>query len=117
MYYWAFLVIAILTEVSGTLAMKYSVGGARALGLGVMYFMLVFSYASLAIAVKRIPLVVAYGAWESFGLVLIALLSHVLFDEPLGMIKIFAIVVIISGILLLERGTFESTPSKESFEG
>lgn len=106
MFYWMFMIIAIITEVIGTLAMKYGVKtSTHLLGIIIMYIMLILSYTSLAIAVKRIPLAVAYGAWESLGLILIALFSYFLFAEPLGTIKIIAIVVIIIGIVLLEHGT------------
>jgi spermidine export protein MdtJ len=105
MYHWLFMIIAIVTEVCGTLAMKYSAHGMRALGMTIMYMMLVISYTSLAIAVKKIPLIVAYGTWESLGLVLIAIFSNLLFAEPLGFIKISGIVIIVVGILLLESGT------------
>lgn len=106
MYYWLFMIIAIVTEVIGTLAMKYGENtAAHVLSLVIMYVMLVLSYASLAVAVKRIPLAVAYGAWESLGLVLITVFTYLLFGEPLSAIKITAIVVIITGIVLLEHGT------------
>ena len=108
MRHWLFMVCAILTEVIGTLAMKYGMTtNARMLGLGVMYVMLVLSYTTLALAVARIPLAVAYGAWESLGLVLITLCTAWLFSETLGVIKIVAITVIIIGIVLLEKGTDE----------
>ena len=74
-----------------------------------MYLMLVLSYTSLAMAVKRIPLAVAYGAWESLGLVLITVCSAWLFGEALTVTKLAAIVLIIVGIVLLERGTDEAT--------
>ncbi|PWU10622.1 MAG: multidrug transporter subunit MdtJ [Verrucomicrobia bacterium] len=105
MYHWLFLIIAIVTEVCGTLAMKYSANGMRALGLAIMYLMLGISYTSLAIAVKRIPLVVAYGMWESLGLILIAIFSNLLFLEPLGFIKMSGILITVAGIILLEYGT------------
>ncbi len=107
-YYWMFMILAIISEVIGVLAMKYSTVSAPLIGLGVMYFMLIISYTSLAIAVKRIPIAVAYGAWESLGLVLIAIFSYLLFSEPLNATKIIAIIFIIVGIILLERGTDES---------
>jgi spermidine export protein MdtJ len=107
MYYWLFMLVAIASEVIGVLAMKYSTENAPALGLGVMYVMLVISYGSLAVAVKRIPLAVAYGAWESLGLVLITFASALLFAEPLNITKIGGIAAIIVGIVLLEAGTKE----------
>jgi spermidine export protein MdtJ len=109
MRYWLFMAAAIVTEVVGTLAMKYGTHhGSQTLGLTVMYVMLVLSYTSLAMAVKRIPLAVAYGAWESLGLVLITVCSAWLFAEALSPAKLIAIALIIAGIVLLERGTDEA---------
>jgi spermidine export protein MdtJ len=106
MRHWIFMAIAILTEVIGTLAMKYgTLYDTRTLGLAVMFAMLALSYTTLAMAIARIPLAVAYGVWESLGLILITLCSAWLFSEKLGVIKIVVIAVIIAGIVLLERGT------------
>lgn len=112
MRYWLFLATAIVTEVIGTVAMKYGAHqGSHAVGLTVMFVMLVLSYTSLAMAVKRIPLAVAYGMWESLGLVLITLCSAWLFAEELKPVKVVAIGLIIAGIVLLERGTDEAPAS------
>ncbi|WP_199099561.1 SMR family transporter [Dyella sp. ASV21] len=109
MRYWWFMAWAIVTEVVGTLAMKFgALHASHGAGMAVMYVMLVLSYTSLALAVKRIPLAVAYGAWESLGLVLITLCSAWLFDEALKPAKLAAIALIIAGIVLLERGTDEA---------
>jgi spermidine export protein MdtJ len=117
MRHWLFMACAIFTEVIGTLAMKYgSSHDAHLLGLGVMYGMLVLSYTTLALAVARIPLAVAYGAWESLGLVLITLCSAWLFAESLSVLKLVAIAVIIAGIVLLEHGT-EEKPRAPAEEG
>ena len=112
MRYWLFMAAAIVTEVIGTVAMKYGAHqGSRAAGLAVMFVMLVLSYTSLAMAIKRIPLAVAYGMWESLGLVLITLCSAWLFGESLTPMKLLAIALIIGGIVLLERGTDEAPAS------
>lgn len=113
LYYWMFMLIAILSEVIGVLAMKFSAIGSPKVGLGIMYVMLAVSYGSLAIAVKRIPIAVAYGVWESLGLVLISLFSALLFFEPLSLMKILGIATIIAGILLLETGTCEPAHTPE----
>jgi spermidine export protein MdtJ len=109
MRHWLFMAAAIVTEVAGTLAMKLGAHqGWQAAGLVTMYVMLVLSYTCLAMAVKQIPLAVAYGAWESLGLILITLCSAWLFAEDLRPIKLVAIALIIAGIVLLERGTDEA---------
>jgi len=115
-YYWLFMLVAIITEVAGTLVMKCSSEWLPILGLSIMYFMLIVSYGSLAIAVKRIPLAVAYGAWESLGLVLISLFSALLFSEPLNALKVGGIAAIIIGMLLLEVGTNQAMHSKKNKE-
>ena len=111
MYHWFFMFLAIITEVVGTLAMKYGSETGNYLGLAAMYVMLIASYWFLAIAIKRIPLAVAYGTWESIGLVLIAVFSFFLFGESLGILKILAIALILSGIILMERNTI--SPGEE----
>jgi spermidine export protein MdtJ len=113
LYYWMFMLVAIISEVIGVLAMKFSAIGSPKIGLAIMYVMLAISYGSLAIAVKRIPIAVAYGTWESLGLVLISLFSALLFAEPLSLMKVVGIVTIIAGILLLETGTDESEHASE----
>lgn len=104
-YYWLFLVGAVITEVIGTLAMRYSIQNAPWLGLLVMYSTLLLSYSFLAIAIQRISLAVAYGAWESLGVILITFFSFLLFSEPLTKIKLSGIFLILAGIFLIDYGT------------
>lgn len=107
MYYWLFLLAAILFEVMGTLIMKYTSGVAPISGIFTMYIMLALSYGAFAIAIKRIHLAVAYGAWESLGLVLISVFCTLLFEEPMNVLKIAGIIAIIAGIILLKMGSVE----------
>lgn len=104
-FYWALLCCSILCEVGGTLFLKYSINRYPLLGLGLMYVMLAISYGLLAIAVKSIPLAVAYGAWESLGLILIAGFSTLFFAESMSRVKMLAIVLILIGMVLLNYGT------------
>lgn len=105
MYYWAFLFFGIFCEVVGTLFMRYSIEHLPFISLFFTYAMLIISYSALAIAVKAIPLTVAYGAWESLGLVFIAILSTIIFFEPLSAVKMIAITLILIGMWLLSYGT------------
>lgn len=108
-YCWFFMALAIVSEVAGVIMMKYGATKAPVLGLSAMYILLIVSYLSLAMAVRRIPLVVAYGTWESLGLVLIFFFSVLLFDEAWNLIKIIGVSSIITGIFLLEIGTEEAS--------
>ena len=47
---------------------------------------------------------VAYGIWTAVGVALTAMLSKLLFDEPLTPLMVPGIALIISGVVLLELG-------------
>lgn len=100
----ASLVLAILFEVSATLCLRMAAGGSRlwwlAIGLG---YVLAFSMLSLTLAVGT-PLGVAYGVWAAAGVALTAILSRVLFKEPLTRVMSLGIALIIGGVLLIELG-------------
>ena len=87
--------------------MKYTNVDAPIMGILIMYIMLGLSYGAFAMAIKRIHLAVAYGAWESLGLVLISVCCFLFFEEPMNSLKIAGIIAIIAGITVLKVGSSE----------
>lgn len=70
MFYWILLALAIATEITGTLSMKWaSVGNGNA-GFILMLVMITLSYIFLSFAVKKIALVkrMPYGKGSAFYL-------------------------------------------------
>jgi small multidrug resistance pump len=102
---WAFLVVAILTEVTGTLALQAAVKGSRwwyllvAAGYLVAFTLLSFSLG------EGMPLGVAYGIWTAAGVALTAVLGKVIFKQPFTWVMAFGVALIIGGVLLIEGGT------------
>ncbi|CCR37140.1 small multidrug resistance protein [Salmonella enterica subsp. enterica serovar Agona str. 64.H.00] len=75
MFYWILLALAIATEITGTLSMKWaSVGNGNA-GFILMLVMITLSYIFLSFAVKKIALGVAYALWEGIGILFITIFS------------------------------------------
>lgn len=105
MIYWIFLALAIVTEVIGTLSMKYSSVSGDMTGLLVMYFMIASSYILLAMAVKKVALGVAYALWEGIGVIFITAFSVLLFHESLPPMKLIGLALLIVGIALIKSGT------------
>lgn len=105
MIYWIFLASTIVTEVIGTLSMKYSSVSGDMTGLLVMYFMIASSYILLAMAVKKVALGVAYALWEGIGVVFITAFSVLLFNESLPPMKLIGLALLIVGIALIKSGT------------
>lgn len=105
MIYWMFLGLAIITEVIGTLSMKYaSVSGGSA-GMIVMYIMIASSYILLSLAVKKVALGVAYALWEGIGILIITTFSVMWFHESLSPLKLGGLALLIAGITLIKYGT------------
>ncbi|HLV03902.1 SMR family transporter [uncultured Georgenia sp.] len=101
---WALLTGAILAEVTGTLALRASVGGRRA-WLAVVGVAYAAAFVLLALTLRHgVGIGVAYGIWTAGGVALTALGSRVLFDEPLTPLMWTGIALIAAGVLLVELG-------------
>lgn len=99
-----FLLGAILTEVGATLSLRASVTGSWKWYIPVTAgYLLAFTFLSAALA-NGMPLGVAYGIWAAAGVAITAVLSKILFKEPLTLIMSIGIVLVIGGVLLVEIG-------------
>lgn len=100
---WAFLVLAILTEVTASLSLK------GALDNPALYLVVVVGYtvafASLAEVLRAgLSLGVAYGVWGASGVALTAVASMIVFGEPMTPLMGLGIVLIIAGVVCIELG-------------
>jgi len=100
---WLYLVGAIIFEVFGTISLRLAVDKKRWYVGVVAGYIIAFSLLAVTLA-NGLPLGVAYGIWSAAGVALTAILSKVLFNEPLTRVMIFGIVLIIGGVLLIEIG-------------
>ena len=97
------LLAAIAVEIVATTALK-SVVSAPWL-VGVLPLLLIgLSFALLSIALRVIPMAVAYAVWEGLGIVGIAATGHLLFGEHLSTGRMAALAAILVGIVLIEAG-------------
>lgn len=99
--YWILLGLAIATEITGTLSMKWASVSEGNGGFILMLVMISLSYIFLSFAVKKIALGVAYALWEGIG----TLFSVLLFDESLSLMKIAGLTTLVAGIVLIKSGT------------
>ena len=99
MQHWFFLASAIILEVSGTIAMKFSDGFTKFIPSILMLVFYVASIALLTLALKKIELSIAYAIWAGAGTALIAAVGILYFKEPATTIKLISIVMIIAGVI------------------
>ena len=100
---WLFLAAAIGLEVTATLSLK---GATEIPGLyAVVAIGYLGSFSALALVLRAgMALGVAYGIWGACGVALTAVLSSLLFGEPLTALMGLGIVLVIGGVLCVELG-------------
>lgn len=96
---WLFLLIAILSEVAGTICMKLSTGLTKAVPVVAMFALYGVSFSFLALSLKTIDVSVSYAIWSGLGTAVIAVAGYFIFGEPLGALKIASICLIIVGVI------------------
>lgn len=98
--YW-FLAAAILLEIFSTSMLKASAGFTRlvpsfifAAGMGASFYM-------LSLALKTVPLAIAYAIWSGLGLVLTTVVSIVVWKEEINLHILLGILLVLAGVVIL----------------
>lgn len=99
--HYVYLVVAIVAETVGTTALQASHQFTRlwptclvVLAYGVAFYM-------LGLALKFMPVGVAYAIWSGLGIVLIAAIGFTVFGQKLDLAAGLGLALIISGILII----------------
>lgn len=108
---WAFLAGAVAAEITGSLSLKGALDHPALYALVAVGYIGAFVLLSLALR-AGMALGAAYGIWGASGVALTALLSFLIFGEPLTVLMIIGIVVIAAGVLLVEFGSQAANHAK-----
>lgn len=98
---WLFLALAIIAEVVGTSALKSSEGFTRLGPTSVVVIGYVVAFYFLALAIKVIPVGIAYAVWAGLGIVLISLIGWLVFQQKLDAPAVLGMGLILSGVLVI----------------
>jgi small multidrug resistance pump len=97
-----YLALAIMAEVIGTSALKAAEGFTRpwpsvavVLGYGVAFYF-------LSLALKTIPVGIAYAIWSGMGVVLITLIGWWVFKQALDAAALVGIGLIVTGVVVIQ---------------
>ncbi|MDF2808150.1 MAG: QacE family quaternary ammonium compound efflux transporter [Cellulosimicrobium sp.] len=96
---WIVLIASGMLEAGWALSLKASHGFTKLWPSVAFVVMLVLSMVGLSIALKSLPVGVAYGVWVGIGASLTAVLAVVLFDEPVTVLKVISLVLIVAGVV------------------
>lgn len=112
-----YLSIAIVFESFGTTMLKLSEGFTVVwASIGVIVGFLI-SFTSLSFALKKIALSTAYAIWSGVGTAFTALIGVFLFQEHMSLMKAIALILIILGIVIMNKSKSEEEPVAASANG
>jgi len=100
MGYW-YLAIAIVSEVIGTLALKQSDGFSNSAPSTLCVIAYAASFYFLSLVLKTVPIGIAYAIWAGMGIVLIASISALLYEEIPDFPAVFGMILILAGVIVI----------------
>ncbi|TQP74054.1 DMT family transporter [Vibrio cholerae] len=95
---WFILFLAGICEIAWAIGLKYSEGFSKPLASVATLSALVISFVLLGIALRTLPLGVAYGIWVGIGAVGTAVMGILLFGEAVSLFKLMSLALIVIGI-------------------
>ncbi len=98
---WIFLAIAITGEVVGTSALKASEGFTRFGPSAITTIGFAVAFYFLALALRTIPMGIAYAVWSGAGIVMISLVGYFVYKQTLDLPALIGIGLILAGVLVL----------------
>ena len=98
---WLLLFLAIICETIGTSALKESNGFKHVVPSIVVVVGYFSAFFFLSLALKSMPLAVAYAVWSGVGITLIALVGWIYYKEILDIPAIIGILFIVAGVTIM----------------
>ena len=96
------LLLAGIFEILWAIAMKYSNGFSILIPSIVTAVAYILSAVFLALALKYLPLGMAYVMWVAFGIIGTTILGVLLFSEKLSTLQMISVIFIIIGVIGLK---------------
>jgi small multidrug resistance pump len=101
MKYWLFLAIAIISEITATSSLKASAGFTRVIPSIVVVIGYALSFYFLSLTLKVIPIGIAYAIWAGLGIVLLAIVGWVFYDQQLDTAALVGMSFIVAGVVIM----------------
>jgi multidrug transporter EmrE-like cation transporter len=93
------LVLAIVTEVAATVALRFSDGFTRPAPIAIVIAGYGISFWLLALVLREMSMSATYAVWSAVGTALIAVVGMFAFGEPATALKVASLGLIILGVV------------------
>lgn len=98
---WLYLSAAIIAEIIGTSSLKVSDGFSKFWPSLLTIVAYGTSFVFLSLALRTIPVGIAYAVWAGVGIVLIACVGWLVFGQRLDAAAILGMLLIVSGVVVI----------------
>ena len=95
------LLAAIVLEVAGTTALQASQQFTRPLPTATMAVSYLAAFYFLSLALRAIPVGIAYAIWSGLGIALISLVGWVVFRQKLDLAAFIGLSLIVAGVIVV----------------
>jgi len=100
---WTYLITAGLFEIGWPVGLKMAQSpGKTVVGILFAGVCMIISGYLLFLAQRTIPMGTAYAVWTGIGAAGTFILGIFLYGDPVGLMRVFAVLLIISGVVLLK---------------
>ena len=100
---WTYLIVAGVLEIGWPVGLKLAQEpGKTVMGVLMAGTCMIVSGYLLFLAQRHIPMGTAYAVWTGIGASGTFVLGIFLYGDPVGMLRIFSVLLIISGVILLK---------------
>lgn len=98
---WLFLGIAIIAEVVATSKLQASVGFTKLWPSVIVVVGYAIAFYFLSLALKTIPVGIAYAIWAGLGIVLISLAGWLMLGQKLDVAGVAGMALIVAGVVVI----------------
>ena len=98
---WVLLGIAVCLEIAGAISLRISDGFTVLLPTVIAIISFTLALYLVSQVMKKLPVSVAYPVWAGGGTAGVALLGVLALNENISLMKIFGIVIVIAGVMLI----------------
>ena len=99
---WLLLLAAVVSEVIGTSAIKYSEGFTKVIPSIIVFVGFGVAFYLLSITLKVIPVGITYAVWSGLGIVFISIVGHFVFQERLDVPAFIGVSFILTGVIIMQ---------------
>ena len=101
MNWYFYLFIAISLEVLGTMLLPLSQNFSKFIPTAVLLLAYATSFYFLALVSQKLPLAVIYSSWAGLGVFSVAILSSLIYRQPLNWQIVLGLFLIITGVTIV----------------